>query len=1275
MSRRVYDFVVLGAGPAGLSAARHLALKFPTSRIALVEEGAYNTDLSLLQRVPLLQPLLAITPQKIGASLRCYRSAADRLVAGRQLQLFTGSGVGGSTLVSDMRGVRPTQADCAQWGPGWSWEDLELSLLSTVRCSDDAAPSGSPELPAPLVTVRRANRSVVDAPLNIRFYEACEAAGIPEAASFNRGAANGYSFYESLVTKAYEREVVRPDAELVAKTEGERGIYLFTGRRAEKVLFDETRATGVRCSSDTTLHTERVVVALGAMESPALLLRSGIGGAAGDLVANEAVGANLVTPTSIAVQLTMGTDPSTNAMTFKGPGLRNMRYLRRQWEEYKQCHTGIFSAFCEAAAFLRSCPEVLEPDVSVDFYRHPLCIPGETGVAAWRRRLQPLSFSMQATHYYPKSRGTVTWSAERGVSVAFNIFSDEEGHDVQRMDEALQWIGRLASPSLPSAYYTDEKHQPVSPFYHLKTRMTHPGRSLRNEAEVGAFLQQFVSLNGSAFGTCAMGTVTESNLAVRGVSGLFVADCSIVPQPTVASPWLLSAAIGHRAANFIDNKHQHEQAKRGFVFDRGEMCRLLHPAFFFVPLFSHLLGYGLKYKTEITTEDIIGLKRTLRERSRGCLYGCIPTGTVAFRRDVSPMAASYAEVVQACSEFQENFSVLNAKFNALAEELKHEREMNERSQKRILELEKKEESKTKTITQLQEELEQAAVYKNKYLEANIHLESMKGKMENARRGVGDTILEHEQKVEQLNEQIVDLQKRLATASNSSRVQELQKQVQELEERCAVQNGQLSEEREKCAQQILSAHNALREQQSRNLELEQRVRSMETDMNDMRASLRRSMALQNDAALLKERLASEAASSQLCLEDLRREVSDARSQLEKAREDHDAALSVLRRASEDDKRVLTDRISSLTSSYNRCLADVSAEKNRVAELQREMERRVHLAREENVAEVTALRRGMSLLKEDAQRDKFALQQLQEELDHARTATANEAERCAALQDQQQQLIIKLDAAVQQEAWAASEKRHCEDRLAMLQRHVDELAESSKSVDQLEVEVERLRMAIKFRDEELQQTHRCVHQLESKLRDVEEASAEKIQTAKREARHLRKQLRMEEAKGDSLRKKLLRALVDKEHESHVGRAVGFIPTAPADTAYAAGLPSLATGGAAAGGFDVLDLLRAQPFHNPPFHTTPVLHYRLTWRLQTNPNQPHRDKTKPIEDGRSLWNNPSFSFESLCCANDFEKENIQKKKILPVGAKHNLKPYLSCPPFCVSLARTERFCGRFF
>lgn len=566
------------------------------------------------------------------------------------------------------------------------------------------------------------------------------------------------------------------------------------------------------------------------------------------------------------------------------------------------------------------------------------------------------------------------------------------------------------------------------------------------------------------------------------------------------------------------------------------------------------------------------------------------------------MSASYADVVQACSEFQENFSILRTKFSAQGEELKLEVEAHQRTKQKVLDLEMRDAKRNKTVEELQEELNCASVFKTKYLEANLLVESLKLDLEKSRRDIADTREEHEQEVKQLKDQLSDLEKRLSTATCSLRTKELQKQVLELEEKCTVVKAQLLEERATSDQQILSAQSALREQQARNLELEQRSRSMETELTDIRATVRRSAKLQNDAALMRERLESAGAASQSCADDLRREVQELNVMIEQVKTEAESAQNAFKRSTDEERRVLTDRVSSLTSMYQKAMAELVEERDRVSSLHSEVQRSAQLAREEAMTEALALRKGMGLLKEDLQREHFTVEQLEENIEANRQLLENEEGKNAALVQQQKQLQVQLDAALQREAWALSEKRHSEERLASVQRQVEEMSEKVRRTEHLGMEVERFQMQLKFGEDELNQSQRYVHQLESKLHDVEEAATQRIQSSKKEIRHLRKQVQMVEAKADSLRRKLLRALVEKEQEAHLSKR--FLPNSadsimlhpaaylppcsspgavnntfpydkPEGAADGAVLPSicpLAPGGPFSN-FDVLDLLRSQ------------------------------------------------------------------------------------------------------
>lgn len=490
------------------------------------------------------------------------------------MRYVTGKGVGGSVLLNNMKAVRPTSLDTEEWGPGWSWDALEPFLRRSIGCAGDPSEGSEGDVAntaAPLAYVRHGERSVIDGGLNIRFYEACEAAGFSPSMSFNQGSAEGFSFYESLVTPSKSERVHLEQGLALSEGHTEEdltGLVFYPRLRVHKLLFEKNRVTGVECSTvngsiKQVFQGKHVIVALGTIESPALLMRSGIG-PNGSVVNNPDVGTNLIASTSVSTQFKMCVDPSTNAMMPKNLHWRHARYMLQQWKEYQEFGSGAFSALFEGGLFLRSHSEVPQADLSIDFLRHCVVPPVSKEAYFWKaihRRMSSLAVSFIATHHYPRSRGYVrlvgeqdglTDSGAPALSVSFGIFSDEENYDLHRMDDGLQWISRLTSLNLPSQFYTDEKQQHVSPFYSLQLRMTHPRTSLSSEESVAAFLKDNVELTGNLFGTCSLGTVVEEgDLTVKGVQGVHVADASVVPKPTKTSSWLVSAAIGERVSSFL----------------------------------------------------------------------------------------------------------------------------------------------------------------------------------------------------------------------------------------------------------------------------------------------------------------------------------------------------------------------------------------------------------------------------------------------------------------------------------------------------------------------------------------------------------------------------------------------------------------------------------------------------------------------------------------------------------------------------------------------------
>lgn len=546
--RTAYDFVVLGAGAAGCAAARALALRHPAASIALVEQGSRCEGMPTAMRVPLLQPLISASP-RTGRFLRQVSGVPETNLGGRELHYTKGCGLGGSTLTNDMRYLRGTRADFAAWkDPEWTFDTLRPSFLAlegNTRPQTVASVIPVPEhnQTGP-ICVSDASRSNVDAPLNVRFFDACEAAGLSATDDFNAGTTDGFSSLQATVRGGERENVFKACLGTMAKEV--KNVNVLTETFVERLTFSGTTATGVqvrRGLATEQLSAGAVVICLGALESPALLLRSGVG-AAGSVVDLPHVGKNLIV--GCAVDVVMHTRQGTGLQS-KALSWGNVRYLRRQWREYAEDHSGAFSSLVEAAAFVRATPELETPNLSLLFFSS-----AHVMWSGWRNALPHDGFTVRVTLHYPRSRGEVTVSNTPTPQTRVRSGMLTEKQDVIDMDEGLKWCGLLTTSDsgLQSVHYDDGQMNAVSPFWGLKPVLAHPASGLHTQRDVAAFLAQFARPSSDLFGTCAMGDVVDSRLRVKGLTGVHVADASVVPTPTVASSAVLGAAIGHRVASF-----------------------------------------------------------------------------------------------------------------------------------------------------------------------------------------------------------------------------------------------------------------------------------------------------------------------------------------------------------------------------------------------------------------------------------------------------------------------------------------------------------------------------------------------------------------------------------------------------------------------------------------------------------------------------------------------------------------------------------------------------
>jgi choline dehydrogenase-like flavoprotein len=271
-----YDYVIVGAGSAGATLAGRLSQN-PALQIALVEAGTdwRAADAPAALRSP--NPSLIINAPQY-AHLRWETLQARRTRLQTPRLYWRGRGLGGSSAINGQIAIRPMPDDFERWAAagcsGWSFSDvlpyfrrLETDLrYGALDYHGDSGP----------IPIYRAPQSLWG-PVDLALGEAGVDLGYGWAADHNAPGALGVSPYA--INSLHGARVTTNDAYLEPQR-GRNNLTVLCEASVERVLFDSDCAIGVRCSvggEARDIRAGEVILAAGAVHSPAILLRSGIG--------------------------------------------------------------------------------------------------------------------------------------------------------------------------------------------------------------------------------------------------------------------------------------------------------------------------------------------------------------------------------------------------------------------------------------------------------------------------------------------------------------------------------------------------------------------------------------------------------------------------------------------------------------------------------------------------------------------------------------------------------------------------------------------------------------------------------------------------------------------------------------------------------------------------------------------------------------------------------------------------------------------------------------